>query len=505
MFCTNCGSKIDDNAKFCTNCGTRVSFPAQPASSDRLEQINAPTFTVPETQVQNTEMPPFDDGAVGNVDSPVDDAGYFGAPVQNTDTNYTYDVPGGSFDTLPQQEQTYTPPVPEKPKKKGKGGLIAAVVILLIAALGFGGYKIYKNSPKQKAIAALEQAQSSFDEGNYDIAIEYAREALSLNPELEEAKVLDHDSTVRSTYMMEYDDAVSILDQDRARYPEYDDEDLKMIEDIYDGEIRYRLESEDYEGASVVIEEGQVYGFDYTDYKSQIARHNANMEFYTLLNNLAQEFSDIVHSDTETDKAIFNMFSLLQDKYETLKISIDQGNVDYELPVISDPTTTGERLGIYEVEGLENAIYFGEYDGAMRSGKGITLTYSYTEGTEHVLDCEVNFCYWENGLPNGQCTSYAAAYTTDKEFKYTLTVTGLVVDGIYDGDCIYQYYGENIKFNGKYKDGVMQILSDTDPNGDPGYVILLSEDQEFWYTVDDPSQINQSLHEGAYGYSYVEN
>ena len=66
-------------------------------------------------------------------------------------------------------------------------------------------------------------------------------------------------------------------------------------------------------------------------------------------------------------------------------------------------------------------------------------------------------------------------------------------------------YGENIKFNGKYKDGVMQILSDTDPNGDPGYVILLSEDQEFWYTVDDPSQINQSLHEGAYGYSYVEN
>ena len=270
MFCTNCGSKIDDNAKFCTNCGTRVSYPAQPASSDSLEQINAPAFTAPEIQSKNTETPSFD-VVDSNIDSPVVDAGYFGAPVQNTDTNYKYDIPGGSFDNPPQQEQAFTPPVPEKPKKKGKGGLIAAVVVLLIAALGFGGYKIYKNSPKQKALAALEQAQTSFDEGNYDTAIEYAREALSLNPELEEAKVLDHDSTVRSTYMMEYDDAVSILDLDRARYPEYDDEDLKMIEDIYDGEIRYRLESEDYEGASVVIEEGQVYGFDYTDYKSQIA------------------------------------------------------------------------------------------------------------------------------------------------------------------------------------------------------------------------------------------
>jgi hypothetical protein len=35
---------------------------------------------------------------------------------------------------------------------------------------GFGGYMIYKNTPKQKALTALELAQTAFDEYDMETA-----------------------------------------------------------------------------------------------------------------------------------------------------------------------------------------------------------------------------------------------------------------------------------------------------------------------------------------------
>lgn len=44
MFCTKCGSKLDDNARFCTNCGSRIGD-----SLPKAQQAPAPVFSVPET------------------------------------------------------------------------------------------------------------------------------------------------------------------------------------------------------------------------------------------------------------------------------------------------------------------------------------------------------------------------------------------------------------------------------------------------------------------------
>ncbi len=39
MFCSNCGSKLDDNAKFCNNCGNKVGTISISAQNDSNEEI----------------------------------------------------------------------------------------------------------------------------------------------------------------------------------------------------------------------------------------------------------------------------------------------------------------------------------------------------------------------------------------------------------------------------------------------------------------------------------
>lgn len=48
MFCSNCGTKLDDGAKFCTNCGKRVEIPA-PVQQEKKEE--SPIPFVPEINV----------------------------------------------------------------------------------------------------------------------------------------------------------------------------------------------------------------------------------------------------------------------------------------------------------------------------------------------------------------------------------------------------------------------------------------------------------------------
>lgn len=38
MYCTQCGEKIEGNARFCTNCGTRIDVHEQPKEEETLEQ-----------------------------------------------------------------------------------------------------------------------------------------------------------------------------------------------------------------------------------------------------------------------------------------------------------------------------------------------------------------------------------------------------------------------------------------------------------------------------------
>ncbi len=49
MFCENCGSKLEDNAKFCENCGAPVAAGSEPEPEERAETYTEPVEEVVET------------------------------------------------------------------------------------------------------------------------------------------------------------------------------------------------------------------------------------------------------------------------------------------------------------------------------------------------------------------------------------------------------------------------------------------------------------------------
>lgn len=100
MFCTKCGKQLSDNARFCTNCGTPV----------------------PEKRVPRPEGPPQGKPEAGPTVPPTIPPAPPTAPV------------------TPPAARPIPTAVPAEKPKKSKAPLIAAAAVLLVAALGVGGW-----------------------------------------------------------------------------------------------------------------------------------------------------------------------------------------------------------------------------------------------------------------------------------------------------------------------------------------------------------------------------
>lgn len=57
MFCSNCGNKLNDDAKFCPSCGTKVAQPAQPQSAPQAEPVQTPPQAAPAYQTVSSPQP----------------------------------------------------------------------------------------------------------------------------------------------------------------------------------------------------------------------------------------------------------------------------------------------------------------------------------------------------------------------------------------------------------------------------------------------------------------
>ena len=132
MFCAHCGKQIPDEAKFCANCGMAQPTPVIPEP--------APTVTAevpqPEPVVQETAAPEISE---------------FAAPVMP--------APEAPVWTPPQATPVATMEAPAK--KKSKKGLVIGIVAVLIVALlavgGYFGYGYYKDlQTYDKAVSLME-------------------------------------------------------------------------------------------------------------------------------------------------------------------------------------------------------------------------------------------------------------------------------------------------------------------------------------------------------------
>lgn len=150
MFCSNCGSQVNDNDEFCGKCGHLLG-----------QQATSPGFN--EQTAKEAPEETFEDKTV-----------FLGTPVQEVKSSYTSsNIPnqqpehGSYYNEEYRRPPEYNAPSyiqPTAPKKKSRSPQIAILIVLIIvlAGIGFGGYRIYKSTrpeaPIENMIAAIEKS-----------------------------------------------------------------------------------------------------------------------------------------------------------------------------------------------------------------------------------------------------------------------------------------------------------------------------------------------------------
>lgn len=149
MFCKNCGFQLPENAAFCGNCGTKQDVPAAPAAPV------APV--VPETQA--APVAPVAQPAFEQPVQPVMEQPAFNQPVQPMAQPVQEEIKKPAPQSGPILASQYpgpkdpvnVQPGTQEPKKKGKTGLIIAIisiVVVLLAAAAVLYFVVFKNSKK---------------------------------------------------------------------------------------------------------------------------------------------------------------------------------------------------------------------------------------------------------------------------------------------------------------------------------------------------------------------
>ena len=122
LFCTNCGNQIPEGARFCAACGSPAPVQQQPPA----------------------QQPPYEQQLA---QQPVQQPPYQQAPYQQPAPYPGYDP--NMPPTLP-------------PKKKSNAGIIVLITLLALAALGAGGWALYKYVLKPSAPQENTESSTSF-------------------------------------------------------------------------------------------------------------------------------------------------------------------------------------------------------------------------------------------------------------------------------------------------------------------------------------------------------
>ena len=164
MFCTKCGSQLEDGAKFCTNCGAQTRFaqvptpapetaapvvPAAPAAPQAQQQPpqqwQQPQSQPPQPQSQPPQPQPQPQWQQQpqqwqQIQQQWQQQQRQAVQAQQATRQQPPQPQQPQWQQPPQQPQ-WQQPAAAQPKKKGKGGLIAGIVAaVLVVAVGVGGF-----------------------------------------------------------------------------------------------------------------------------------------------------------------------------------------------------------------------------------------------------------------------------------------------------------------------------------------------------------------------------
>lgn len=149
MFCTECGTKLEDNAAFCTNCGHKI-----PAAASIAETVVEPV--VEAEPVQAVEQPMYSQPSAQSMYSEPASQSMYSEPASQSmysepssqmagTTGAMYGASQGAYGTdqnmYGANQNTYAANASynynaQQPKKKGKGCLIAVIIASVVGIIG---------------------------------------------------------------------------------------------------------------------------------------------------------------------------------------------------------------------------------------------------------------------------------------------------------------------------------------------------------------------------------
>ncbi len=329
MFCSECGKQLGEGALFCSECGTKVAQVSQPEEA-------------PEQEAPRTEEAPKQKAA----------------------------------QKLQKEEK-------KAQKKKGKGRIVAAALVVLGLAGGAAGVAWHLYGDEWLTQKNLEQARTNLSIGNYEEATVCFH------------AVLEHDETLTEAYTSladihvlrgEYEAAIKVIKEGMEKAPEGALEELtKKLDLIYEIQIEDYVEQEAYEKAVEALEQSNASPEALKERKTQLyaamveklLENNEYEEGLKLLDKALEETGNAVFEEQKAEVFQQQFDDLMaQEQLEEAKKVLEEG-----ITLTDAPKLYETRLQLYH-QLVEDYLPNGDYEGALQAAEeafGVTKDASFLD------------------------------------------------------------------------------------------------------------------------------
>ena len=470
MFCTKCGSKLDDSAKFCTVCGTPTnSNQAEPqAAPAKAQEKPSPQPVIQEQQVKQATQekpviqqpvgqqaagqpaqkgPAFQQPGIPHANQPVQQGPVFPQqPIQQGMPPLQHgQMMGGP---LPPQAPKQPASVPKKKEKNKKKIILIAGICAAIIAIGGGtGYFLYQNNIKKQAKNVI----AYFEEGNYDKAIDifekYSGKKKFFDEKVKE-ELLKKAELIKENYLAESLD-YKLAKEQLNNLEEYDIDELTDVV----GEVRAFVDkiyqSREY------YKEGKA-SFDIGDYSGAIMYYEAVSKDDAKYYDLARKEIEKAQLEEEKLREEERLSGLKEQAitdaeyyaynrdYANAILAIEQGLS--ELPGDQDLTDilAGYKL-LQELTLKVPSISSSHYD------------YTYTEDGIDYMTLTIDVPHLEGDSPIYASINEAFEAVKDNLITYGDSMANIAKEFVYD-EFFYAYsleLGFSVKYN---QNGILCVL-----------------------------------------------
>ena len=372
---------------------------------------------------------------------------------------------------IPVSAQKGQNPPAVKKSKKSKTPLIIVAVLVLAAIIG---YFIYQNSPSVKFDKAMTAGETSYQNGDYNTALEQFQKAYEIKPDDEVAQ-----SDIFSCYDLmaeqaydndDYASCIAFYNEAKYYCPNKIETCDEYIKAVYSDWCLNTASAGDIDTAEKIYGEALGAGYDMTT-----TRENLDVIIATAkLMNEGSEAAQYLAESIDNDSLSFIMLAFSTKAKSFVDAYLDAGG---DTPVIFDVEgCVFDKLGFYDLGDGSYSFYYGEYSGDIRDGYGKWFIYSpqgFGSLTEYSMEGD-----FSGDIPNGSAKEHYLITRSDSD-NLEIYIDSTVINALYDGTVTWEYVNDDV-YTGSFHNGLVDVIDTVDPNGNESYVIAYNADKSAW-------------------------